>query len=784
MNRNINLDESAQLMTETPIDWRELFEKYGAYWKWIVGSLIIIVIIGMLYYRSQPNTYQFKSTLLIVDHSKSGEISILKQLDAFGFSGSSSNIYNEKQVLQSKELIKKIVHELKLNYEYQKISMLKPIELYTNSPIEVIMDNDDLGKIGSPIELSVKFDDNTYRISGKYSKDNKATRFKYDFDQLPAVIETPLGQIHILLKNFEELSEDKIYVKIYNPISIVKRYQSSALSTEVPKNGDLVNLTFKAQNIQKGKDFLQKLINTYNQDAIDQINKSAQLTAVFIDSRLDLLTDSLTDVEQKLQIYKQTNELTDIEVEAGLILQKSSLYDQKRIENEIQLQLIEYIEEFLRDSENKYALIPNLGLTDVGLLAVIQEYNKLLISRDRIASGTSESNPTIHNLESQIKSGLISIQNSIATSRKGIQISIRELENQYAFLGSQLKKIPQQEREYIEIKRQQEIKASLYMFLLQKREEASISMAVTVDKAMLLDAADTAEKTSPKLPVILMASILLGLFFPIGTLYLKFLLTHTFNGRKEVEGLTKIPIIAELALEDSDEIIINHGTNTGANAELLRLLRSKLQFILNDDKERLIVITSTEKGEGKTFVAVNLAISLSLTGKKTILLGMDLRKPMLNTHFGISSQEGITSYLSGIVGDYKDLIHPIREYPNLYLLHGGIIPPNPNELILSERFDQLISELREQYDYILIDTAPVGVVSDTFLINRVSNLTLYVCRANYSDKRMFDFINRIQLENSLKKPYLVINGIDLESKNYPGRYGYGYGYGYGRKKKK
>ena len=784
MNRNINLEESQHIMSEEMIDWRELFEKYGAYWKWIVGSLIIIVIIGMLYYRSQPNTYQFKSTLLIVDHSKSGEISILKQLDAFGFSGSSSNIYNEKQVLQSKELIKKIVHELKLNYEYQKISMLKPIELYTNSPIEVIMDDDDLGKIGSPIELSVKFDDNIYRISGKYSKDNKTTRFKYDFDQLPAVIETPLGQIHILLKNFEELSEDKIYVKIYNPISIVKRYQSSALSTEVPKNGDLVNLTFKAQNIQKGKDFLQKLINTYNQDAIDQINKSAQLTAVFIDSRLDLLTDSLTDVEQKLQIYKQTNELTDIEVEAGLILQKSSLYDQKRIENEIQLQLIEYIEEFLRDSENKYALIPNLGLTDVGLLAVIQEYNKLLISRDRIASGTSESNPTIHNLESQIKSGLISIQNSIATSRKGIQISIRELENQYAFLGSQLKKIPQQEREYIEIKRQQEIKASLYMFLLQKREEASISMAVTVDKAMLLDAADTAEKTSPKLPVILMASILLGLFFPIGALYLKFLLTHTFNGRKEVEGLTKIPIIAELALEDSDEIIINHGTNTGANAELLRLLRSKLQFILNDDKERLIVITSTEKGEGKTFVAVNLAISLSLTGKKTILLGMDLRKPMLNTHFGISSQEGITSYLSGIVGDYKDLIHPIREYPNLYLLHGGIIPPNPNELILSERFDQLISELREQYDYILIDTAPVGVVSDTFLINRVSNLTLYVCRANYSDKRMFDFINRIQQENSLKKPYLVINGIDLESKNYPGRYGYGYGYGYGRKKTK
>ena len=260
--------------------------------------------------------------------------------------------------------------------------------------------------------------------------------------------------------------------------------------------------------------------------------------------------------------------------------------------------------------------------------------------------------------------------------------------------------------------------------------------------------------------------------------------TTTFSDRSEVESLTDIPIIAELAIEKSEDIFINHDTNASANAELLRLLRSKLQFIMNRPKDRLVIITSTESGEGKTFVAINLAISISLTGKKTLLIDMDLRKPMLASHFGISSQEGMSSYLSEIDDDYHHLIHPSQEYPDLYLLPGGIIPPNPNELVLSERFDKLIAELREQYEYIIIDSAPVGVVSDTFLINRVANLTLYVCRANYSDKRNFEFLNRIYKENSLKQLYLVINGIDIESSKYASRYAYGYGYGYGKKKRK
>lgn len=781
MNKNLNVDEFEQLMAEKPIDWRELIEKYLVYWKWVAFSVFLALIVGGIYYRAQYNHYQFKSTLLITDNSSGNQVSqmsVLKQLDAFGVSSTSSNIYNENKVLQSKELIKKVVNELKLYNHYSKRSFLKPIELYDLSPVEVQMDYDDMLHIQRSLEFSVEYDDNAYLISGKYLREN----FSYKLNELPATINTPAGKVQIRLKNVKEQLEDEIYVRISNPISVVRSYQEGLLTTEVPKDGDLVNITFRETNVQKGKDFLRCLIDIYNQDAIDQINKSANFTALFIDGRLELLSGELKTVEKDLQTYKQSNELTNIESDAEIILQRSNVYDQKRNEIEIQLQLIQYVEEFIKDPANKYALIPNLGLTDVGLVAVIQEYNKLLVTRERVASGSSSNNPNLVSIEAQARSTRAAIQNSIASSRKGLQISRKELDSQNAFLASQLKKIPQQEREFLEIKRQQEIKASLYMFLLQKREEASLSMAVTVPKGRLLDAADTADMISPKLTMILLVSLFLGVLFPIGVLYLKFLFTTTFNDRKEVEALTKVPIIAELAHQKTTDVIIDHGTNASANAELLRLLRSKLQFIMNRPKDRLVLVTSTESGEGKTFVSVNLAVSISLTGKKVLIIGMDLRKPMLSAHFGIPTQEGISSYLSGMEDDYKKLIHKIPEFPNLSVLPGGIIPPNPNELILSDRFDQLVAELREMYEYIIIDSAPVGAVSDTFLINRVTNLTLYVCRANYSDKRNLEYLDRINRENSLKQIYLVVNDVDIEAGRYGGKYAYGYGYGYGKKK--
>lgn len=772
---------------EKPINWLELIEKYGAYWKWILLSLIMAIVLGLLFFRTQKDKLQFKATVLITDNSSGGQmsqLSILKQLDNFGMSKASTDIYNERQVIHSKELIKKVVAELNLYYSYSTTKYLKPIELYNASPIEVRMDYNDMLKIGKSTELDIAYEtDGKFYVKGKIYELLHTEKFSYVLDQLPATIETKNGSIQIYLRDPNIVPEEKIHVQIHNPIGIVRAYQTGFLTTEVPKDGDIVNITLIEGNREKGIDFLRCLIDIYNQDAIDQINKSANFTAVFIDSRLNLLKDELTDVERNLQAYKQDNRLTNIEVDAGLYLQRSNLYDQKQNELEIQLQLIEYIEDLLKQPENKYALIPNLGLTDVGLVAIIQEYNKLLVTRERVASGSSANNPTLQSMDLQIQSSRSSIQNSIATSRKGMEISIKELGSQNEFLSSQLQKIPQQEREFIEIKRQQEIKASLYMFLLQKREEASLSMAVTVPKARLLDAADSADKTSPRLPIIMLAFMFLGIFIPIVILYLKFTLTRTFNDRKELESITDVPIIAELARHPFDGSIIDHSTNANSNAELLRLLRSKIQFLLGKKEDKVILVTSTEMGEGKTFVSINLAVSFSLTKQKVLLIGLDLRKPMLANHFGISDQEGVSSYLSGMTDDYRGLIKTSAEYPNLDIIHGGIIPPNPNELILSDRFDKLIAEVRKEYDYIILDTAPVGLVSDTFLIDRVTDMSLYVCRADYSDKRNMEFVKRIYDENTLKRLYLVVNDVDMESKRYGGRYAYGYSYAMTKNKK-
>lgn len=771
-----------------PIDWRDIFERYFAYHRWIISSVLMALVFGLLYFRTQYDSFYMQSTLLITENSTNGQMSqmsILKQLDAMGMSsGPGANIYNERKVIQSKQLISRVADELNLYYTYSVRKWMKPVEIYTASPIQVQLSPDDLFRIEKKMKLEVEYDnEDGFVITGKHKRD----RFKFKVQELPARVVTPVGELTIRLSNPDYLPEEKIYVTIDHPVRVIKRYQESLFSIDNDDNGDIIYIGLTEHHQEKAKDIINRLIDTYNTDAIDQINKSASFTALFIDARLALLTEELESVEKSIEAYMKDNKLTDISTDAMIYLQRNNLYDERRNEVDIQLQIIKYIEEFLIQPENRYALIPNLGITDTGLMLVINEYNKFLSDRERVAAGSSPNNPLLKTIEAQVKSSRDAIVKNIAISRSGLEISINELDQQNRFLLSQIKKIPQQQREFLEISRQQQIKEELYLFLLQKREEASLSMAITVPKGRLLDPADSARKVAPSLLKTILVALFFGLLLPFAFLYAKFFMEITFYGRKEVESLTRIPVIAELAHQSSNDTIIDHGTNASANAELLRLMRSKLQFVLNRPEQKVILVTSTVSGEGKTFVSINLSVSVSLAGKKVLLMGMDLRKPMLAHHFNIEDNLGITSYLSGEVEDFNELIHQSKEFKNLHIMPGGIIPPNPNELILNERLDRMMSALRERYDFILIDSAPVGAVSDTFLINRTSDMTLYVCRANYSDKRNLEYLNRVAKEQSLKNIYLVVNDVDLVRSHYgvknTGSYGYGYGYGYGKKSK-
>lgn len=780
-----NFDQFENDVQEKPVNWRELYEKYIVYWKWILASVIVALVLGFFYSRTQSNVYELNTNILVVDQSKSGgmnEVSMLKQLDIFGSGSSLSMVNNENEVIKSTALMKRVVNELELHTNYTSTSFLKKIDLYTDAPYYVRMDSMSLVHLQSALVLDIEPIDGGLSIKGSY----KDTTFRQKIKQLPALLNTPAGVISISLRQGKTLPGEDIQVTISNPSGVARYLATKALTTEVTKQVDVINLTIKVSNVQKGKDILNTLTDIYNQDAIEQINRSANNTAEFIDSRLKLLSGELSEVESNVENYKQENQLTNINTDAELYLKRNDEFDQKRITVETQISLIKFIEDFINKPANRYALIPNLGLTDVGLVAVIQKYNELLMTRERVADGSSEENPTLRNLNQQILSSRKAIQVSIANSRKGLEISKRELDQQNRMAVSKIRDLPRQEREFIEIKRQQQVKESLYLFLLQKREEASLTMAVTVPKARILNTPDDAAQVGPRTKIIMAIFFILGLAFPLLIVFIKDMINTSVTSRAQIEKLTDVPILSELGHNATGEIIINHASNTDTNAELFRLLRTKLQFIL-DPTQKVILVTSTEPGEGKSYLSINLAISLSMAGKKAIILGLDLRKPQLKKHFKLEDEAlGLSTYLSGHETDYKKLIQRVHvsDYPTLDILTAGVIPPNPNELLMNERLDLLIAALRKEYDYIIIDTAPVGAVSDTFLIDRVADISLYICRMDYSDKRNLDFLNHVKAEKTLKRPYLVINDLNMESKYYYHRgYSFGYGNYYGHHKK-
>ena len=779
-----NFDQFENDVQEKPINLREVYEKYIVYWKWILASVLIACVIGFFYLRTQPYTYHLTTTLLVVDQSKSGamnEMSMMKQLDVMGFGSSLSMVNNENEVLKSSALMKRVVNQLELHTTYTTKDFLRTIDLYTASPYYVKMDSMALMQLEKTLSFEIAREEGQYTIEGEYND----SAFSQTVKKLPAMINTPAGPISIALrKGLKFLPQNEITVTISNPNAVGRSISANLLTTEVSKQVDVINIGINVSNEQKGKDILNTLSAIYNRDAIEQINRSAMNTANFIDDRLRLISGELSDVEGEVENYKQENQMTDISSDAEIYLKRNNEFDQQRIQVENQLSLIRFVEEFVSKGANQYALIPNLGLTDVGLVAVIQKYNELLMNRERIAGGSSEENPALRNMNQQIVSARRSIQVSIANSRKGLEITKRELDSQNQRAVSKIRDLPRQEREFIEIKRQQQVKESLYLFLLQKREEASLTMAITVPKGRVLNTPDTGEQTGPRSNIIMGIFFLLGLAFPLLIIFLRDLINTTISNRAQVEKLSDVPVLSELGHNNTGNVIIDHASNTDSNAELFRLLRTKLQFTLDYPSQKVMMVTSTEPGEGKSYVSLNLAISLSLTGKKVMLMGLDLRKPQLKKHLNLDGEEGMSSILSGHVSDYRSIIQHVAAYPTLDVIPGGVIPPNPNELLMNKRLDEMVEKLRNEYDYIVIDTAPVGAVSDSFLIDRVVDIAIYMCRMDYSDKRNIEFLNHVKADKTLKRPYLVINDVNMQSKYYYHRgYSYGYGNYYGHKKK-
>ena len=578
-----------------------------------------------------------------------------------------------------------------------------------------------------------------------------------------------------------------ISAMVNRPFGVAKGYQNMLNIAPISKTTSVAVVSLMNTNIQRGQDFINKLMEMYNRNTNNDKNEVAEKTREFINERIQIIDQELGSTEDKLEAFKRNAGLTDISSDAQLAVSGNAEYEKKRVENGTQINLIRDLTKYINNPSNEYEVLPaNIGLSDNGLTTQIDRYNELIFERKRLLRTSTENNPMIVNLDTSIRAMKANVQAAIDGTLKGLLIVKADLDREASRFSRRISDAPGQERQYVSIARQQEIKAGLYLMLLQKREENAITLAATANNAKIIDE-PVAEggPVSPKPKMIYMIALVVGVGLPVGIIFLIGLTKFKIEGRNDVEKLTTLPIVGDVPLttERTGSIAVFENQNT-LMSETFRNVRTNLQFMLKSD-QKVILVTSTVSGEGKSFISANLAISLSLLGKKIVIVGLDIRKPGLNKVFNISRKEqGITQYLSNPEKNLMDFVQLSDVNKNLYILPGGTVPPNPTELLARDGLDKAIEILKKNFDYVILDTAPIGMVTDTLLIGRVADLSVYVCRADYTRKAEFTLINELAESNKLPNLCTVINGLNLLKKKYGYYYGYGkYGkyYGYGKR---
>lgn len=790
--RNISTDN---IEAEQEIDLIALFFKYFFYWRWFVAGVLICCVVTYLFLRYQTPVYKITSSVLIKEEDKRGGsvANPLAAIQDLGMFSMTNNFNNEVEILKSRSLIKKVVNDLGL---YIRTSEKRPfgyaIPLYQNTPVRVYMTPEEAENLKESIKLDI-----TYTKSGKlsakveYALNDEKQEVEQSFDQLPAVFPTPVGVLSftqgdsLYMKN----NEVSLIATINTPTETTETYMKDLSVTASSQTTTIAKISVKNTVKERGVDFINCLVTFYNQDANDEKNLVAQKTAEFIEERIGIINQELGSAESELADFKQRSGLTDLTSDARLALQESSKYEQQSTESATQIRLVQFLRTYINDPANQDEVIPaNVGLQDPNLTRVIEQYNTMIIERKRLLRTSSDNNPAVINMNTGIEAMRRNVQTTVNSVLRGLQITQSDIERQASKFESRISNVPKQEKEFMTISRQQEIKATLYIMLLQKREENAITLASTANNCRIIEEPLAAkDPVAPRKLFFFLAALIIGLFIPVIIIFVVELLKYKIENRGDVELLTDVSILGELPLSDvhsgKGAIVVRENKND-IMEETFRGLRTNLLFMLDKD-QKVILFSSTQPGEGKSFVTGNLAVSLAYLGKKVVVVGMDIRKPGLNKVFDLSKKsEGISNYLMDPEGiNLFNLVRSSGISPNLDILPGGSIPPNPTELVARDALEKAIDLLKARYDYILLDTAPIGMVTDTAIIGRVADMCVYVCRADVTSKAGFSYINVLRDEKKFDKLAIVINGIDLNKRKNTYGYGYGkkYGYGYGKK---
>lgn len=773
---------------EESINLREVVEKYIRYWKFILISLIVVVILAFFYIQSRAPVYE-SSAMVIVKDDESGPLSgdDMNVFNDLGLVGSNTNLYNEIEVFKSRKLLSEVVRNLSLFISKKKKGHLwRPEQLYYDDcPVSFEPDVSDSSLYEQSVEFRITpLSAGLFQLEEVIYRDNDDEIIKdREEKEFGVSIETSVGDVVFEKSEYwqEDVKGETLIININSVDATVNRLRKKLIVETINKDASVIQLKISGLVKAKNNDILNALIAQHEKQAIRDKNEITKNTSEFIDERMKLIEKELFHIEEIGETFKINNDLVDVEKDVEVMMEKESTAEKAYTKTYIQLKLAEHIKNYMDNNPGYGNLLPaNLGLESEAVNEMTREYNKLVLERNAKLFNSSVQNPVVKKIENQLTSIRNSLQASLTNLIDGLQMELETLgekENKYSLL---LNKIPAFEREYREIMRQQQIKETLYLYLLQKREENEIAMASTVGNVKIVDNAySSPEPIAPKKKLIMLGACLVGFIIPIGFLYIRDLLDNKVHTIDDLECLN-IPIAGNIPLYKGKETEVVKQNGKSVISEAFRMLRSNIDFLLpkKQEKGNVLYVTSTIAGEGKTFVSLNLANSLTLTNHTVVLLGLDMRAPMIAQYLHMDESIGVSDYLNDDKFSIEDIIIKSKDNDYLSYITAGTIPPNPSELLVRPRLVELFEQLKKDFDYIIVDNAPIALVVDTLSIVDYADLVLYVVRANYLDKRALDLPESLVKNNKIKHMAGLLNATDSAFSTYHG-YGY-YRYGYGQ----
>ncbi|MEY8848949.1 GumC family protein [Psychroserpens sp. XS_ASV72] len=767
---------------------RDKVDLFLSKWKFILTCVIIALLIAFLKIRYSTSLYEANATIKLKEDEKSRSLAEISAIQSAGLNSTLPNVIDEIEIIKSRSIIKEVAKDLKLNISYYVSGKVKKQEVYENPPVNInfFMNDTLIEQINKSLFIKI-ISDQKFQLS----KSNANTLIGINGDDDEDItthsfgdrVSSEFGDFIITPNKNTYGSDPGSHVEIsIKPLNTIVEYYLSSIKISTTEKSNVIKLSLKEAIKEKAKLILDKVIEKYNQDVINDKELIVKATSDFITNRLNIVSNELEQVDFTAEKLQKDNRLTALATQSSIFLESERANEAKIIQTSNQLQLIDFMTDRMENNETDSDLLPaDIGIADSDVALMTKNHNDLVLQRDRILKNSSEKNPTVINLNNQINALKTNLNQSLENIKRANQITLNNLEREDSRIRGQIYSAPGKERQFRDIKRQQDIKESLYLYLLQKREETAISLGMSTENAKVIDYAYTKDlPVSPNKKVIYLASILIGLFVPLALVYYKDMLNTKIDSKKDLDKVLDIPYLGDIPKSDKKKRIIQK-VDYSPKAEAFRIIRSNINFMLqgNKNKCKTLFVTSTKAQEGKSHTSTNLAQSFSFSEKKVLLIETDIRVPKVNEYLKIKSDKGLTDYISDASLSVDDVTVKVKDNEFLDVIPSGTIPPNPAELLMNDRVNELFEIAKKNYDYVVVDTAAVGLVTDTLLISDHADMFVYVVSVNNIDKRELHIAQKLYNEKRLPNMALLLNGT-VKKKGY----GYGYGNNPHRKKKK